>query len=273
MRSPDYCWTLTLTLSTLLISTSQAQQLIEVRDGVPVEALLSTREATRIRIEGAPIISVVGAVQSTTCNTSAETGSPTATRSLASTPLPSASRPAELAVECDSEQGEIYVRPLGNGRKPVNLFVASPQASYTLLLKRLDIPADTITLKERTSGNRNTVNERGLGRSANPIRQMKALLVAMTSEQPPPDIDVEAVGRDLQLWQGSQLTLLRRYRGRGLLGEALQLRNTGKQTLVLAEQEFDRPQDRVLGIVVEQHTLAPGESTAVFVIRLDGARP
>ena len=46
--------------------------------------------------------------------------------------------------------------------------------------------------------------------------------------------------------------------------------------MVLAEQEFDRPDSRaggeISGIAIEHHNLRPGETTSVYVIRRGGTR-
>ena len=44
---------------------AHALQVIDARDGVSVEAILSIKEPTRIRIEGAPITDVFGNIYST----------------------------------------------------------------------------------------------------------------------------------------------------------------------------------------------------------------
>ena len=46
---------------------AHALQMIEARDGVAVEAILSIKEPTRIRIEGAPITDVFGNIHSSNC--------------------------------------------------------------------------------------------------------------------------------------------------------------------------------------------------------------
>src|SRR5262252_468158 len=132
-------------LLTLTSASAPALQLVEARDGVTVEAVLSMKEPTRIRIENAPITDVFGSVYSSNCGASPTT-------SLAATPNPAAINPnGEVAIECDRDKGEIYVRPMGSGTKPVNLFIASAQATYTLLLRRSDTPADTIVIRDRTT--------------------------------------------------------------------------------------------------------------------------
>jgi conjugal transfer pilus assembly protein TraK len=37
--------------------------------------------------------------------------------------------------------------------------------------------------------------------------------------------------------------------------------------MVIAEQEFDRDEGKVLAVSIENHNLRPGESTTVYVIR------
>lgn len=51
------------------------------------------------------------------------------------------------------------------------------------------------------------------------------------------------------------------------------MQNLSAAELVLAEQEFDRAGDAVLAVAIEQHTLAPGGSSAVYVIRRAEAQP
>jgi conjugal transfer pilus assembly protein TraK len=187
-----------------------------------VGAVLSIKEPTRIRIEGAPIIDVFGNIHSSQCGGGPAPGG---TASITSTPVnPS----GEVVLECDRDKGEIYVRPVagtgdawGSG-KPVNLFISSAHATYTLVLRRADTPADTIVIRDRslaaaTSGGPSAPT--ALGTSPNHVRAMKALLVAMASDRVPADIRVEEANQHLQLWAEARFSLMRRYEGRGLTGE------------------------------------------------------
>ncbi|WP_428422673.1 type-F conjugative transfer system secretin TraK [Methylibium sp.] len=252
-----------------------ALQTVEARDGVAVEAILSIREATRIRIDGTPITDVFGNIYSSNCGAA----TPALTSPSTGIATPPVNPAGEIVLECDREKGEIYVRPVGDSSKPVNLFVSSAQATYTLLLRRSDTPADTIVIRDKTpravqaSAN---VGQGPQGPSANPIRAMKALLLAMASDRVPPDIRVDELNRPVQLWAEAKFSLMRRYEGRGLVGERYQLQNVSSAVMVLAEQEFDRPDSantgQVAGVAIEHHNLRPGETTAVFVIRRGGAR-
>lgn len=276
-RSPLFAWA--SLLSALCPLSSQALQVVEARDGVAVEAILSIKEPTRIRIEGAPIVDVFGNIHSSQCGSGA---APAGAAAITGTPVnPS----GEVVLECDRDKGEIYVRPVpgssdssGSG-KPVNLFISSAHATYTLVLRRADTPADTIVIRDRSmpaAAPAGSAVPAALGASPNHVRAMKALLVAMASDRVPADIRVEEANQSLQLWSEARFSLMRRYEGRGLLGEKYLLQNASATTMVLAEQEFDRPDSKaggqVLGVAIEHHNLKPGEATNVFVIRRGGER-
>lgn len=263
---------------------SHALQIVDARDGVAVEAILSVKEPTRIRIEGAPITDVFGNIHSSSCGgmaagTSGLPGSPVAPLS------PVVNSAGEIVVECDRDKGEIYVRPVaaaGDGiaaGKPVNLFISSAHATYTLILRRADTPADTILIRDRSAPPAAADNRSASGPSspsAHHVRAMKALLVAMASDRVSPDVRVDELNQPVQLWAEARFALMRRYEGRGLTGEKYLLQNISAAVMVLAEQEFDRPDSKargqVLGVAVEHHQLRPGESTSVYVIRRGGER-
>jgi conjugal transfer pilus assembly protein TraK len=283
--SPRRSWRPTLfagiaVLSALCPLSSQALQVVEARDGVAVEAILSIKEPTRIRIEGAPIVDVFGNIHSSQCGSGG--AAPAGGAAITGTPInPS----GEVVLECDRDKGEIYVRPVaspgdpsGSG-KPVNLFISSAHATYTLVLRRADTPADTIVIRDRSlpvAGPGGPSVPAALGASPNHVRAMKALLVAMASDRVPADIRIEEAQQTLQLWAEARFSLMRRYEGRGLTGEKYLLHNVSATTMVLAEQEFDRPDSKaggqVLGVAIEHHNLKPGEATNVFVIRRGGER-
>ena len=257
-------------------SPAHALQVIDARDGVSVEAILSIKEPTRIRIDGAPITDVFGNIYSSNC------GSAVAAAPMANGMSPSPASPAspainpagEIVLECDRDKGEVYIRPVGTSAKPVNLFVSSAQATYTLLLRRSDTPADTIVIRDSSA--RQTRPESSLqgplGISANHVRAMKAMLVAMASDRVPADVRVDEVNRPVTLWAEAKFSLMRRYEGRGFLGEKYLLQNISPTVMVLAEQEFDREDGNVTGVAIENHNLRPGETTNVFVIRRGSAR-
>ena len=266
---------------------AHALPVVEASDGVAVEAIASLKEPTRIRIEGTPITDVFGNIYSSHCGGSplpaaaASPGVPSTTPGPA-TPAaltsPAVNPAGDVIVECDRDKGEVYIRPVGDATRPINLFVSSASATYTLLLRRSDTPADTIVIRDKTPRALRpaTPDAAPSGPAPSHVRTMKALLVAMASDRVPPDVRVEETSRSIQLWAEARFTLLRLYEGRGLTGEKYTLQNVGTAPMVLAEQEFDRPDSRaggaVAGIAIEHHNLRPGETTSIYVIRRGGTR-
>ncbi len=255
-------------LTTTALAT-QALQVLDAQDGVAIEAIVSLREPTRIRIEGAPILDLIGNVYQSNCASPhpldaglAPIGQPT---------TPQVNPAGEFVLTCDRDKGEVYLRPVGDSRKPINVFVSSATATYTLLLRQADVPADTIVIRnpaERVRPSSPDRSPRGL--SPSHIRSLKALLVAMAGNRVPADLQVQELGQPVQLWAGTRFTLVRRYEGRGLVGELYLLQNTGAAPLELAEQSFDREEGRVAAVAIEHRRLDPGEATSVFVLRIGG---
>ena len=148
-----------LTLALLLISVTPAfaLQTIEARDGVSVEASIALKEATRIKVDGANITEVFGNIHSSNC------GGVAAVNRDAGPSLAAINPAGEIFLECDKDKGEIYVKPVAAGAKPVNLFISTSNSTYTLILKRVDMPADTIVLKDRAWLQAAARAERGRG--------------------------------------------------------------------------------------------------------------
>jgi len=252
---------LLLSVPLLASAPAFALQLIEARDGVTADATLSLREPTRIRIEGVPITDVFGNIYSSSCGQAA--GTPPS--------VPAVNPSGEVVLECDRDKGEVYVRPVGSTTKPVNLFVSSARATYTLLLRRSDTPADTIVIRDKTprpmTDAQASQSIRLQGQAPNHVRSLKAMLTAMASDRVSPDIRVEEANRPVQLWAEARFSLMRIYEGRGLIGEQYQLTNVSAKPMVVAEPEFDREDGNVRAVAIENHNLRPGESTRVYVIR------
>jgi conjugal transfer pilus assembly protein TraK len=265
MRNPvRFAWALAPLLWLADAPVADALQLLDAADGVAVEAVLSLKEPTRIRIQGAPITNVFGNIYSSNCGA--------AVTAPAGAPAPQGGTPTnpagEIVLECDPDKGEIYVRPVGGPGKPVNLFVSSQHATYTLLLRRSDTPADTIVIRDKAPRQASGDTAPGAaGRQSVHIRTLKGMLVAMASDRVPSDIRVEEANRVIQLWTEAHFALTRIYEGRGLIGERYVLTNVSNHDMVLAEQEFDREAGGVLGVSIVNHNLRPGESTTVYVIR------
>ena len=242
--------------------SAHALQLVDARDGVTVRANIALAEPTRIKVEGASITDVFGNVSASNCSTMAPVSGGMPPPSAAHNPA------AELALECDRDKGEIFIKPIGRSTKPVSLFVSTSGATYTLLLSRVDMPVDTIVLRDRSLAGKSTGAEAGKGaRSSSRVRALKTLLVALASDTPANDMRVEEVSRTVPLWKEARFTLMRTIEGRGLRGELYALTNVSDQPMVLAEEEFDRDGEQVLGVAIDHHNLQPGDTTSVVILR------
>jgi conjugal transfer pilus assembly protein TraK len=241
-----------------------ALQTVEARDGVSVDAAIAIKEPTRIKVEGGAITDVFGNIYSSNCGGAA----PALTPKGGATP--GVNHGGEVVLECDRDKGEIYVKPVGNGTKPVNLFISTANATYTLILRRVDMPADTIVIRDRTIAAQAAGSGARVGGAGNHVKAIKNLLAAMASDRPAGDVRVQDVRRNVELWREARFLLLRTYESRGMVGEKYMLTNASSEPMVIAEQEFDREGNDVLAVSIENLNLRPGESTVVYIIRTEG---
>ena len=141
-------------------------------------------------------------------------------------------------------------------------------ATYTLILKRVDMPSDTIVIVDRTPRQPPAATaSRVAGPAPNHERALKDMLFAMAADAVPGELRVEEINRPVQLWAEARFVLLTRYEGQALVGEKYRLTNISPAPMVLTEEEFDRDGGDVVAVAIESHNLDPGESTDVFVIR------
>jgi conjugal transfer pilus assembly protein TraK len=242
------------------LGAAHAAQVIEAHDGVSVIAKISAKESTRIKVEGAAITDVVGNILSSNC---VPTTAPTSAQ-----PQPQLNPTGEVFLECDREKGQIYVRPVPqHGTKPINLFLSTAQATYTLVMQPVDMPAETIVIRDRALRSAPS-SDRPSARAPTHVRGLKAMLVAMATEQPTNDMRMEELSKPIGLWAEARFMLQRAFEARGMLGEKYLLTNVSGAPMVIAEQEFYK--EDVLGVSIENHNLQPGESTHVYVIRSEG---
>lgn len=223
-----------LALLPLLLATSLPASAIQILEGVDGQTLVgkvSQKELTRVMVERGRIKKVTGSA-------------------------------GEFLLEKDEDKGQIYIRPtLESATKPINLFVSTERATFTLLLQPVDLPAETIVIKDRAASNETMRVER----SSAYLRVVKNLLLAMASDTLPRDMEVREVTKEVSLWKEARLLLTRTYAGASITGEKYVLTNVSGKSMVIAEQELYRP--GVIAVTVENLNLRPDESSNVFVIR------
>jgi conjugal transfer pilus assembly protein TraK len=243
---------------------AHAGQPRDVRDGETMEAAISIDAPTRVRLDGQRIVNVVGNIHaSSNCEGAPPSGAVPQTAAQLATPA--VNPRGDVILNCDLDKGEIYVKPVsGSQTKPINLFVSSPRATYTLLLRPTRMAADTLVLRDRHIDSTQAASKTDRPVAAHHVRALKALLVSMATGRNADGAQAESIEVRKALWQEAEYTQLRRVEARALVGETYRLRNIGNTVMVLAEPEFDH--DGVLAVAIERHNLRPGEATLVHVI-------
>ena len=172
-------------------------------------------------------------------------------------------REGQLEVKPASDRAHLQVIPLTDA-KPVTLFLTSDSGrTYTLLLQPIDSPVgETVVLREARAAVHAAPAQ---GSTAPHQERIIRLIYAMARGEPLEDADISRQAQELSLWREARLTRLASYALPDLLGEIYQLSNVSPAPMRLAEQELYTP--GVHAIAIEQHELAPGDSTQVLVVR------
>ncbi len=227
-----------LSLSVGLAATREAAalQVIDAMEGQTVIAKVSARELTRIAVDRARVRAVTGLE-------------------------------GQLLVEKDDHTGAIFVRPVDPAR-PVNLFVSTDAGrTYALVLQPVDMPADTVVLRDRSA--RPADHPPALEKSGSHEKMIKSMVIALANGEIVPDLELREAGREVALWREAHFFLERSLLGRWVVADKYRLTNVSGAPLRLAEPEFYK--SGVLAVVIEQLDLAPGAETSVFVLRERGA--
>ena len=225
--------TLALTLL-LALEPAQAVQFVDATTPDTQLATISQQEVTRIAFERSRIRKVTG-------------------------------NAGEFVLEKDEDTGQVYVKPVTTSRhKPINLFVSSDTATINLLLQPIDGPSDSILIREPGP---DASSQKPPHRTSHHVRTLKRLLRTIATGERPDDMTVKEPNRTQTVRPNLHLTLERTWAGTSHVGERYRLVHTRKTTTPepLTERDFHRP--GVLAVSLEHDSLAPGESTTVFVIR------
>jgi len=212
-------------------------QRVEVRDNGTSMAQISLHESTRIKVENAAITDVVGNVFHKDRNAG-----------------------GEIVVDEDKARGEIFVSLVSAQTKPVNLFIVTANATYTLLLHPSDVPSDTIILVDK---NQRVADVSATSSSA--VLAIRNLMSAMSADRASTSMRVTETNREVPFKPTVRLTLLRQFEAGDLLGERYLLTNTGMRVVTLLEQEFYSA--GVVAVAIERTALLPNESSAIYVIK------
>lgn len=183
----------------------------------------------------------------------------------------------ELEVVKDEDSGQAFFTPKTD--KTISLFITTQAGTtFTLVLQPVPkMPAANVMVQEMPTPTAADASAqvRTSSPGATPMASMSyeqaisTLIYAAATNQVLPGVSEQAVNQAIPLWEQATFFHVRSLQSSGLqLGE-YRLTNTSKQPMRLVEQELYKP--GVLAVAVEQHLLAPGESTPVFVV-LGGGR-
>jgi len=227
----------------LLASSAHALQTVDVRDGQSVTAKMSLTEQTRIKIDRGRIVDVLGDIYD-----------------------PQRNAAGRFVLEKDGQAGEIFIRLLDPSLlRPVNLFIKSERGTFGLVLQPVDMPLETIVLRDRGESLAGSggavavaqgVSDTPFPKNTSHVRAIKAMWLAMAGDAVPRDVQVRAMTREVTLWKEARFVLDRVYVANTMVGELYTLTNISPQPMVLAEQELYR--DGVLDIAIQEHQLRPG---------------
>jgi len=183
----------------------------------------------------------------------------------------------DLIVLRNMKEGEMMVslRP-GAGPKAQSVFVHSETATYALVLQPVDIPSDTIVIREVGT----PVRKASVDRSASPRnpdggspgsheRVVKEMIRVMASgKEGVPGTGERELNREMQLWEGTRFVLTRQLFVGSYVGEVYRITNTGASNIVMTEQEFYKP--GLAGVAIKHHDLYPGQTSDIYTVRMRG---
>ncbi len=229
---------LTMALLTLATEVVHAVQLIEVVSGQTATVKVSAKELTRIAMaDGARIERVWGMDE-------------------------------HMQVQPDADAGQVFLRPVPGNTKAFSFFVRDDAGeTYTLLALPVDMPSDTVLLRSGSRTATKASTSVGAGENTTPhVQRIKSLMRAMATgviaEGYLPDYKREPV----ELWNEAKVLRTARFQGE-LLGEIYEVTNVSGTPMQLAEHEFTRLGTDVAAVAIERHSLAPKQTTRVYVVQ------
>lgn len=225
-----------LLILVLFPGDAKAAQEFRVKDGDTITVKISSRELTRITVDGEGRLDKVWGSAGI------------------------------LEIQPDKERGEIFVRPSPAAPTALSFFVRDDLgATYTLVAQQHDIPSETIILKPAAP--RKTVGRGSEYRSTPFVERVKRLMKGMALGDTIDGYSFDDAEKKVPLWAETNIVLRRVYTGYDLLGEIYTIQNTSDKEMVFHEREFLDFGDYVQAVALERLELAKGETTFLYVVR------
>ena len=215
-------------------------QKIVVSDSDVIKVKLSSRELTRIAVEGGRVEKLWGAA-------------------------------GMLETQVDKKEGEVFLRPSGLSANVLSFFIRDSYGStYTLIAEQNDIPSQTIILSPT---HKISKIEKEKYKNRPFVIAIKELIKILYREDADAkNYDVKEANEEIKLWKEVILIHFKTYSGEKLLGEVYKLKNISKQEMQLSENEFLNFRPNILAIAIEKLSLNQNETTKIYIVRENNVR-
>lgn len=187
-----------------------------------------------------------------------------------------------LTYEKDETLGVLYFALTGEnpGNAQVTLFLSDEKGvTYKLILSPKPIPGEEIIVRPPGDGGPSlqtqsaAAAQAAITKAAAPTparalsyqRRIKDLVLGMADPSVAGSFDIRMVNKEVPLWKEGSLNYVAKVPHGDMVGEKYRLKNTSPTPMLTVEQELYRK--GVLAVSIESHTLAPGDSTDIFIVR------
>lgn len=227
-----------LVLAAFVPLASFADQVFTVKDGDSVIVKMSSRELTRLMLDGPGKLKKVFAPQQI------------------------------LDIQADTANGEAYIRPTSTAASKFSFFVKDDLGNtYTLIAEQYDIPSQTIKLKP-TGGNKKALAPNEVRKSTRHKEAVKGLMKAMANGDDVQGYSIENADVKVPLWRETEIVLRGIYSGPVYTGEIYSIKNLTSEDQVFSEAEFLDFGDSVEATALRELVVQPSSVTLLFVVRM-----
>lgn len=168
----------------------------------------------------------------------------------------------ELKTILDDENGRVTffaVKPEASQRAMSLQVSDDAGGTYVLNLQPKDVPAEVIHISNQMAPKATSATKH----APDYQRAVKNTLLLMTDEKTDESSSV-SVNKEIPLWAEAKFVLVKKFPDGDLVGEKYVLTNISNEPMNIAEQELYRA--GVLAVAVENHILAPGATTNVYIV-------
>lgn len=183
-------------------------------------------------------------------------------------------RTGVISVTPDEKRGELYLSIADTAKRgvPLPVFLKTEKATYSVLLIPKDVPQTSIFLKEVVAAkpelpqvSQADIAQELQRRTTAHVKIIKQMTLAMATDAVMPGVERRFPKKRIDLWKEALFVLETEYVGRAELGQRYSLKNISSNVMVMTEPELYV--DGVISVAIEKHTLSPGETTNVFIVR------